>query len=176
MQAGPIRYLTPVPHSAGAAVWRRLGRTGEQTLTAVLDNPDGDALYRRQQAAQAEAEDERRRAAEREARRPVCKRCGQKLTDQRWEEATARDASSVCGSCHADDVARREAAAEAGRRSRPTTTTRCRANPDSASSAGGPDRVPPVSRGQRARPRWTRATTVRATSAADRYQPNEEGL
>ncbi|MFD7629785.1 hypothetical protein ACFV7Q_27810 [Streptomyces sp. NPDC059851] len=28
-------------HGADAAVWRRLGRTGEQTLTAALDNPDG---------------------------------------------------------------------------------------------------------------------------------------
>ncbi|MFJ4526144.1 hypothetical protein ACIP4Y_35360 [Streptomyces sp. NPDC088810] len=46
---------------------------GEQTLTDALDDPDGDALYRRQ-AAQAEVEEERRRAAEREARRPLCKR------------------------------------------------------------------------------------------------------
>jgi hypothetical protein len=69
-------------HGAGAAVWRRLGRKDEQTLTDALDNPDGDALYHRQYA-RAEAEDERRRAAEREARRPVCKRCGQKFTDQR---------------------------------------------------------------------------------------------
>ncbi|MDT9682334.1 hypothetical protein RND61_09630 [Streptomyces sp. TRM76323] len=53
-----------------------------QTLTAALDNPDGDALYRRQYAG-AEAEDQRRRAAEREARRPVCKRCGRKFTDER---------------------------------------------------------------------------------------------
>jgi hypothetical protein len=107
-------------HGAGAAVWRRLGRTGEQTLTAALDNPDGEALYRRQ-AARAEAEEEQRRAAEREARRPVCMRCGAKFTDERWEETTARDAwkagdLSVCGSCHADDVAAQEAAAEAARR------------------------------------------------------------
>ncbi|MFG2933915.1 hypothetical protein [Streptomyces achromogenes] len=26
-------------HGAGAAVWRRLGRTGEQTLTAALEQP-----------------------------------------------------------------------------------------------------------------------------------------
>ena len=122
-QAVPVVVTTLeqlMEHGAGAAVWRRLGRTGEQTLTAALDNPDGDALYRRQYA-RAEAEDKRRRAAEREARRPVCKRCGTKFTDQRWEETTARDAwkvagdSSVCGSCHADDVAREEAAAEATR-------------------------------------------------------------
>ncbi|MGA4862153.1 hypothetical protein ACPB9J_05890 [Streptomyces lavendulocolor] len=101
-------------HGAGAAVWRRLGRTGEQTLTDALDNPDGEDLYRRQYA-RAEAEDERRRAAEREARRPVCKRCGRKFTDERWEETTAGTAwkagdLSVCGPCRADDVAREEAA------------------------------------------------------------------
>lgn len=106
---------------AGAAVWRRLGRGGEQTLIAALNNPDGAALYRRQ-AAQADAEEERHRAAEREARRPVCSRCGVKFTDQRWEETTAWGGSwkagdlSVCGACHADDVARQEAAAEAARR------------------------------------------------------------
>ncbi|KMS78054.1 hypothetical protein ACH49_18000 [Streptomyces leeuwenhoekii] len=107
-------------HGAGAEVWRRLGRTGEQTLTAALDNPDGHALYRAQEA-RAEAEDERRRAAEREARRPVCTRCGRKFTDERWEEITVHRTAvragdtSVCGPCRADDVARQEAAAEAAR-------------------------------------------------------------
>ncbi|MEU1669388.1 hypothetical protein ABZ547_38610 [Streptomyces sparsogenes] len=107
-------------HGAGAAVWRRLGRESEQTLTDALDNPDGDALYRVQEA-RADAEDKRRRAAEREAQRPVCKRCGRKFTDQRWEEITAHRTAwqagdkSVCGTCHADDVARKEAAAEAAR-------------------------------------------------------------
>nr|WSS66175.1 hypothetical protein OG284_35505 [Streptomyces sp. NBC_01177] len=107
-------------HGADAEVWRRLGRTGEQTLTAALDNPDEDVLFRDQEA-RAEAAEERHRAAEREAQRPVCKRCGKKFTDQRWEETTARGGpwtagdASVCGTCHADDVARKEAAAEAVR-------------------------------------------------------------
>jgi len=107
-------------HGAGAAVWRRLGRTGEQTLTDALDNPDGHTLYRAQQA-RAEAEDKRRRAAEREAQRPVCGRCGRKFSDERWEEITVHRTAvragdrSVCGPCHADDVARQEAAAEAAR-------------------------------------------------------------
>ncbi|PZH11583.1 hypothetical protein C1I97_12945 [Streptomyces sp. NTH33] len=48
-------------------------REGEQTLTAALDNPDGDALFRDQEA-HADAEDKRRRTAEREAQRPVCQR------------------------------------------------------------------------------------------------------
>ncbi|MFF8104415.1 hypothetical protein ACF07S_32770 [Streptomyces sp. NPDC016640] len=107
-------------HGADAAVWRRLGREGEQTLTAALDNPDGDALFREQEA-RADAEDKRRRAAERGTERPVCKRCGRKFTDQRWEETTAHRTAwkagdvSVCGDCHASDVAREEAAAEAAR-------------------------------------------------------------
>lgn len=106
-------------HGAGATVWRRLGREGEQALAAALKNPDGDALYRHQ-VARADAEEERRRVAEREARRPACIGCGAKFTGQRWEETTARDLwkagdLSVCGSCRADDVAREEAAAEAVR-------------------------------------------------------------
>ncbi|MFD3532621.1 hypothetical protein [Streptomyces sp. NPDC058664] len=63
----------------------------------------------------------RRRKAEREARRPVCKRSGRKFTDRRWEETTAHRTActagdlSVCGACHADDVACKEAGAEAAR-------------------------------------------------------------
>ncbi|MDQ0798284.1 hypothetical protein [Streptomyces sp. B1I3] len=79
-QAAPVDVTTLEQlqeHGSGAAVWRRLGREGEQTLTAALDNPDGDVLYR-DQAARADAEEERRRAAEREERRPVCTRCGAK--------------------------------------------------------------------------------------------------
>ncbi|MFD5662619.1 hypothetical protein [Streptomyces hirsutus] len=123
-QAVPVVVTTLeqlTEHGAGAAVWRRLGRAGEQTLTAALNSPDADALYRGQ-AARADAEDKRRRAAEREAQWPVCSRCGTKFTDERWEETTTRDpwktagGRSVCGNCHADDIARQEAAAEAARR------------------------------------------------------------
>ncbi|WP_461012116.1 hypothetical protein [Streptomyces capparidis] len=56
-------------------------------MTAALDNPDGHALYRAQEA-RADAQDKQRRAVQREAQRPVCKRCGQKFTDERWEEVT----------------------------------------------------------------------------------------
>ncbi|MGA4960400.1 replication-relaxation family protein [Streptomyces lavendulocolor] len=117
-QAVPVVVTTLeqlTEHGADAAVWRRLGRTGEQTLTDALDNPDGEDLYRRQYA-RAEAEGERRRAAEREARRPVCTRCRRKFTDERWEEITVHRTAvragdtSVCGPCRADDVAREEAA------------------------------------------------------------------
>jgi hypothetical protein len=107
-------------HGADAAVWRRLGRDGEQTLTDALDNPDGHDLYRDQEA-RADAEDTRRRAAQREAERLVCKRCGRKFTNQRWEETTAHRTVwkagnlSVCGTWHAYDVAREEAAAHVAR-------------------------------------------------------------
>ncbi|WP_327207234.1 hypothetical protein OG336_00150 [[Kitasatospora] papulosa] len=101
-------------------MWRWLGRAGEQTLTDALDNPDGDALYRVQEA-RADAADKQRRAAEREAQRPACTRCGGKFTDERWEEITVHRTAvragdkSVCGPCRADDVACQEAAAEAAR-------------------------------------------------------------
>ncbi|MFE4801679.1 replication-relaxation family protein [Streptomyces sp. NPDC056708] len=107
-------------HGADAAVWQRLGREGEQKLTDALDNPHGDVLYRRQ-AARADAEEEQRRAVEREARRPVCSECGAKFTDQRWKETTVRGYAwqagdpSMCASCDAEKVARKEAAAEAAR-------------------------------------------------------------
>lgn len=54
-------------HGADAAVWRRLGRSGCQTLPEALDNLDGDALYHRRSHTQARAEGERWRAAERAA-------------------------------------------------------------------------------------------------------------
>ncbi|MFF5881005.1 hypothetical protein ACIQ9M_34225 [Streptomyces californicus] len=122
-QAVPVVITTLeqlTEHGAGAAVWRRLGRDGAQTLTDALDNPDGHDLYRAQEA-RAEAEDKRRRAAEREARRPVCSRCGRKFSDERWEEVTVHRTAvragdrSVCGPCRADDIARQEAEAEAAR-------------------------------------------------------------
>lgn len=107
-------------HGGGAAVWRQLGRKGEQTLTDALDNPDGHDLYRAQEA-RADAQDKQRRAAQREAQRPVCTRCGRKFSDERWEEITVHRTAvragdkSVCGPCRGDDVARQEAAAEAAR-------------------------------------------------------------
>ncbi|MEU3528343.1 hypothetical protein AB0E62_31545 [Streptomyces sp. NPDC038707] len=72
-QAVPVVF-TPLDqlqeHGPGTELWRRPGRPDEQTLTVELSNPDGDVLYCHQ-AARAEAEEERRQAAEREARRPV---------------------------------------------------------------------------------------------------------
>lgn len=71
---------------AGPAFWR-FGRDHRQPLLDAIGNARRDAyLARRRQAAR---EEERRRAEreapQREARRPVCKDCGQKFTDARWE-------------------------------------------------------------------------------------------
>lgn len=102
-------------HGADAAVWRRLGRTGEQTLTATLDNPDGDALFRDQEA-RADAEEERRRVAEREAQRPVCKRCGRKFTDERWEEISVHRTAVRAGDVGVRPLPRRRRRPRGGRR------------------------------------------------------------
>ncbi|MFF9002879.1 hypothetical protein ACF1GW_12265 [Streptomyces achromogenes] len=113
-QAVPVVVTTLeqlTEHGAGAAVWRRLGRTGDQTLTDALDNPDGHAPLPRPGGP--------RRRGGPAAPRPVCTRCGRKFTDERWEEITVHRTAvrvgdkSVCGPCRADDVVREEAAAEA---------------------------------------------------------------
>lgn len=48
-QAVPVVVVTTLEylqeHGGGAAVWRRLGRDGEQTLTAALDNAGAHAYY-----------------------------------------------------------------------------------------------------------------------------------
>ncbi|MFH8254203.1 hypothetical protein [Streptomyces roseolus] len=139
-------------HGAGAAVWRHLGRTGEQTLTEALDNPDGEDLYRRQYAL-AEAEGERRRAAEREAERPVCKRCGRKFNDARWEETTG-ELPGRPGTCRCADraaptssPARKPPPKLPGLRPplcRSRRTASGRTGAAAAVSAGGLDRVPVV--------------------------------
>ncbi|NSL42662.1 hypothetical protein HO151_00095 [Streptomyces sp. 8P21H-1] len=51
----------------------------------------------------------------------MCTPCAGKFTDERWEEITMHQTAvragdkSLCGPCHADDVARKEAVAEAAR-------------------------------------------------------------
>ncbi|MFF9206782.1 hypothetical protein ACF1AE_34465, partial [Streptomyces sp. NPDC014986] len=120
----------------------------------------------RSQYARADAEDERRRAAEREAQRPVCKRCGRKFTDQCWEETTAHRTAwragdvSVCGDCHADEVAREEAAAEATRTADVTeswVSSRLVARAGSREPAPEPARAPPPRREAASSPAGTSA-------------------
>jgi hypothetical protein len=107
-----LERITADPAGAGGAVWRRLGRDQWQTLTKALDNPDGDRLYTvqreraRQRAAQREAE-------QREAQRPVCRSCGDKFTDDRWQETTQSswpgEWDHLCGPCQEETAGRAQA-------------------------------------------------------------------
>ncbi|CAM5516586.1 MULTISPECIES: hypothetical protein [Streptomyces] len=101
-------------HGAHAGVWRRLGRAAWETLTEALDNPDGDRLH-----AEQLRRAEERRAAQREAERPVCVRCGAKFTDERWAQTspysrqTGVGNPALCGPCHQQDLDRAKAEQEA---------------------------------------------------------------
>ncbi|MDX3697976.1 hypothetical protein PV726_49120 [Streptomyces europaeiscabiei] len=115
-----LERITADPAGAAGPVWRRLGRDEWQTLPEALDNPDGDRLYAVQweEARRRQAE---REAAEREAQRPVCTRCGNKFTDDRWQltrqSSWRSERDDLCGPCaheaadraEADRVARRQA-------------------------------------------------------------------
>ncbi|MFJ2915014.1 replication-relaxation family protein [Streptomyces sp. NPDC087228] len=107
-----LERITADPAGAAGRVWRRLGRDEWQTLSEALDNPDGERLYRveEEQSRRRQAE---RKAAEREARRPVCTRCGTKFSDERWQltagSSWAGEWEGLCGPCAKDDRDRAEA-------------------------------------------------------------------
>ncbi|MET7695235.1 hypothetical protein ABZT06_46340 [Streptomyces sp. NPDC005483] len=115
-----LERITADPEGAAGKVWRRLGREQWQTLNEALDNPDGERLYavEVEQSRRRQAE---RKAAEREAKRPVCTRCGTKFTDERWQSTRQSSWRSqtdgLCGPCEtehwdrieAERVAQREA-------------------------------------------------------------------
>lgn len=114
-----LERITADPDGAAGKVWRRLGRDEWQTLTDALDNPDGDRLYV-VQAKQARKRQEEREAAAREAERPVCRRCGAKFTDVRWQmvrQYRAEQLNELCGPCltehHAQATAERAAQRQA---------------------------------------------------------------
>ncbi|MFD5121267.1 hypothetical protein [Streptomyces sp. NPDC058385] len=74
------------PH--GPVFWR-FGRKHREDLWSAVGGPREDATLRQRAQARKErqAQEERQQAweaAQREARRPSCTRCGQKLTDDRW--------------------------------------------------------------------------------------------
>ncbi|MFD3651617.1 hypothetical protein ACFWVT_08010 [Streptomyces cyaneofuscatus] len=123
-----LERITADPDGAVGKVWRRLGRDEWQTLREALDNPDGDRLYG-VQAEQARKRQKECEAAVREAQRPVCGRCGEKFTDDRWDtvrQYPAQEHGALCGPCltehheqaqaeraarrRAEDAAAREAA------------------------------------------------------------------
>ncbi|MEU9189453.1 replication-relaxation family protein [Streptomyces sp. NPDC048484] len=96
-----LERITADPDGAAGKVWRRLGRYEWQTLTDALDNPDGDRLYV-VQAEQARKRHKEREAAALEAQRPVCRRCGAKFTDERWDavrQYPAQQHGELCDPC-----------------------------------------------------------------------------
>ncbi|MFE2561274.1 replication-relaxation family protein [Streptomyces sp. NPDC059352] len=107
-----LERITADPAGAAGAVWRRLGREEWQTLPEALDNPDGDRLYAAQRK-EVRARRAEREAAEREAKRPVCARCGARFSDERWQETTRSswpgEWDDLCGACAKESIARAEA-------------------------------------------------------------------
>ncbi|WP_329585850.1 hypothetical protein OG195_03045 [Streptomyces sp. NBC_01362] len=66
-----------------------------------LDNPDGDRLHV-VPAEQARKRQKERETADREAQRPVCRRCGAKFTDGRWDSVRqypTQQHRELCGPC-----------------------------------------------------------------------------
>ncbi|MET7815864.1 hypothetical protein ABZT26_34105 [Streptomyces sp. NPDC005395] len=107
-----LERITADPAGAAGPVRRRLGREKWQTLSEALDNPDGERLYRmeEEQSRRRQAES---KAAEREAQRPVCTRCGRKFTDERWQSVIQTSwrstGDNLCRPCQQEDVDREEA-------------------------------------------------------------------
>jgi hypothetical protein len=116
-----LERITADPAGAAGKVWRRLGRQEWQTLSEALDNPDGDQLHA-VQSKEARRRQEECEAAEKEARRPVCARCGAKFSDERWEYLLGRGRSwgdrtdELCGLCRDEHFAQLEAERVARRR------------------------------------------------------------
>ncbi|MGV9884452.1 hypothetical protein [Streptomyces sp. NPDC003006] len=107
-----LERITADPAGAAGRVWRRLGREEWQTLSEALDNPDGERLYR-VEVEQSRRRQAEREAAEREAKRPVCARCGTKFTDERWQlivqTSWRSTGDDLCGPCRQQDIDRAEA-------------------------------------------------------------------
>ncbi|GAA2966735.1 hypothetical protein [Streptomyces enissocaesilis] len=115
-----LERITADAEGAAGKVWRRLGREEDewQTLAEALDNPDGDRLYA-VQWKEARRRQEEREAAAREAKRPVCTRCGTKFTDERWQSirqsSWRSEGDELCGPC-LDEHHERVRAEKAARR------------------------------------------------------------
>ncbi|MFF8280663.1 hypothetical protein ACF05T_32100 [Streptomyces lateritius] len=101
----------------------RFGRGHMQPLLEAIGNPRRDAADARE-AAEAKARQEEykaqvrraveEKAAEREAHRPTCARCGVKFTDARWKatgdypKPGSRWHPTLCGECQAKAIAAEE--------------------------------------------------------------------
>ncbi|MFF4227403.1 replication-relaxation family protein [Streptomyces abikoensis] len=91
-------------HGPAGPVFLRFGRDRMQPLLEAIGNPRREAADAHDREAARLAQEEykaqvrraaeqqaAKKAAEREARRPVCAGCGVKFTDERWEVARATD-------------------------------------------------------------------------------------
>ncbi|MEU3437819.1 hypothetical protein [Streptomyces sp. NPDC006863] len=107
-----LERITADPAGSAGRVWRRLGREEWQTLSEALDNPDGERLYRMEEEEFRRRQAERK-AAEREAQRPVCTQCGARFTDERWQSTRqsswGSETDGLCESCKTEHFARIEA-------------------------------------------------------------------
>ena len=107
-------------HGVGGRVWWRFGHSSWQTLTAALDNVDGDQLLAVENERAAVVRAERARI-EREQRRPVCARCGAKFTDERWKNVKQyprNGGKDLCAGCWKEDLARQRMEHEAAQAAR----------------------------------------------------------
>ncbi|MFI6881126.1 replication-relaxation family protein [Streptomyces sp. NPDC050400] len=118
-------------HGPHGKIFWRFGRQHLEDLWSAVGNPRRDAVLRqRDQAARARAAQKKRQeaqeAAEREARRPACTRCGEQFPDDRWRMAESfpepdlRWRPELCEACEVialrEEAARERAAAEAQQR------------------------------------------------------------
>ncbi|MFF2963327.1 hypothetical protein ACFVT1_31425 [Streptomyces sp. NPDC057963] len=116
----------PREYGPAGPAFRRFGRDHREPLLEAIGNPRRSAcLARRRQAAREEQRrPEERESAGREARRPVCKDCGRKFTDDRWTAVeyardwrTRQSSPHLCEDCQSRAVAA-EQQAEADERER----------------------------------------------------------
>ncbi|MET7929986.1 replication-relaxation family protein [Streptomyces sp. NPDC005349] len=100
-------------HGPHGPVFWRFGRKHREDLWSAVGNPREDTTLRQRAQAHKERQAQEKRqqareAAQREARRPSCTRCGQKLTDERWHmtetfpEPDRNWRPGMCASCEAD--------------------------------------------------------------------------
>ncbi|WP_225080784.1 replication-relaxation family protein [Streptomyces sp. CoT10] len=117
-------------HGPAGAVFRRFGRSQNQTLLEAIGNPRREAHDARQQAEYAARErayrEQLRRTAEqqkaeREARRPVCASCGTRFTDERWKaiepagwDAPRETHPHLCDGCKQRAITAERQARQAG--------------------------------------------------------------
>ncbi|MFI1377620.1 replication-relaxation family protein [Streptomyces longwoodensis] len=134
-------------HGPAGPVFARFGRSGPQPLLEAIGNPRLEAANAREaEEAKARAaaykaelrraarEHDAKKAAEREARRPVCSGCGARFTDARWEAVQPKDWGAtkdshphLCGTCKQEAGAVVSPAADTQERQEPV---RGEAGPD----------------------------------------------